>query len=61
MPTTQFRASTRCTAGGCAEWSRLADGGIVIRSSKRPTEAITLDAVELADFLTAIHAGELDQ
>lgn len=55
-----FRTSTRCSKGGCVECAPLSDGGVVIRSTRRPDQLLELNAGEWADFLTAVRAGQFD-
>lgn len=58
-PAGVFRRSSRCTKGGRLELAPLSDGGVVIRSTLRPDQSLTLGVGEWADFLAAARAGEL--
>lgn len=53
-----FKTSSRCSLGGCVEIAHLADGGVVLRSTRRPHESVTLDGTEWADFRAAVLDGE---
>lgn len=58
---TTFHTSSRCGTGGCVELAYLSDGGVVLRSTRRPDQPLDLDPREWADFQAAIRAGEFDQ
>jgi Domain of unknown function (DUF397) len=55
--TPEFRTSARCSTGHCVEWSPLSDGGVVLRSGRRPGESITLTSEEWRLFLSDIREG----
>lgn len=47
----------RCESSGCGQVARV-EGGVRLRSSKRPDETITLDTAEWLAFVDAIANGD---
>jgi uncharacterized protein DUF397 len=56
----QWRRSSKCEAGTCAE-VKVDGEDVLIRNSTRPEVIVRLTAVEWRAFLAGVAAGDFDQ